>query len=1202
MTNDSLGESSDAILGHVMDEFMEAVRLGKTPPLSEYVERYPELEDDIRDLLPMVAMVEHSPPTDNPAARDPTTSIPEELGGYRIISEIGRGGMGVVYRARHLTLGREVALKVLPKSSIPDAGSEERFRREAKAAALLHHTNIVPVFEVGRDEEIHFYAMQYIHGLTVDRLQDELHRVRSGELELQHCAPETGVLLGVRERMPESTIGQSPGRATETLATGRSTSLQSCFRGIAEIGIQVADALQYAHARGIIHRDVKPANLLIDAAGVVWLTDFGLAKTEDDGFTRTGQFVGTLRYMSPERFSGRCDATSDIYSLGATLYELLALRPAFEARDRLQLIEQIANADPKPLREIDQRIPVDLETIVMKALEKEPQRRYQTAAELMEELRRFRDGEPILSRSATRLERAVKWARRRPAVAGLMALVFLVGTLGFSFSTWQWMRAARERDDRAIAQTRAEESLQRARDAVSAMLTQVGDKRLRNIPHMETLRQQLLEEAIRFNRSLVSISNDPDVRADTGEAHLMLADIYLMLGRTEAARQSFHDALTTFEDLHEDEPQSSEYAHRLAAAYTTAAAGFLEIQQPATARRFCEKALQGLADASTEERSETLARTHFTFARLESDAGNSVSAEDHYRATITALASLSGNTARLKHLRVRADSGLGEILSRTGRIPEAEVVLERMLSACIELVDRHPQERIFQEALADAYRQVGTFRKATNDRVAGRQHVEQSLAVQRKLAADFPHIPDYRKQVSSSLALLAISYAEGGNNTEAERLFTEARDEARQLSDDFPQVVDFLHLRHRTERVLGIFFYNSRQVPRAITALTASAADLEKFAAEYPANPYYRLEIALALHTLGHAHRANGSPDDGIRAIRRELEIEEALRIELPDDIKIRHKITQAHRAFGELYRAKEDYEAAESSFLTAIANQREVVAAVPERSEHHRHLTHAIENLASLYHEDLNDRQADAEALYMEAIGLKREIIRNDPNWYNPQVELADVLQRFGELHEQRQRHKSADEAFQESLDIYRRLFVDRKDDANLLLSLVAVTQSQARSKMRTKEWPEMIGLLKESVEFLGAAQELRPGDDGIRAQLAEPLLKLATGCLKVNRTREALAALDRVRDLTNRSKSIVTNTAATYVALSQHAGVDQVMRAQALACALEELALAQKTTWKQNEKPSKLSDDKRFDPVRSMPKFEKLLTDKAASDSESL
>ena len=312
------------------------------------------------------------------------------MGDYRILREIGRGGMGVVYEAEQVSLGRRVALKVLPWQVARDRTSLERFRREARASARLHHTNIVPVFEVGQDGEVSYYAMQFIQGQSLDSVIDELRRLR-GRSRLERGGParpraatrRAGGAIRARAGsarrpavarslltgrfdpgptvMPRRRRGPRPARATRSPSgpvppAVRDTSAvmpggtqlssvesrhRAFHRGVAHIGRQVASALAHAHARGILHRDIKPSNLLLDTEGVVWVSDFGLAKVDDDELTKTGDILGTLRYMAPERFRGQGDARADLYSLGLTLYELLVLRPAFDSPDRLALSEQI---------------------------------------------------------------------------------------------------------------------------------------------------------------------------------------------------------------------------------------------------------------------------------------------------------------------------------------------------------------------------------------------------------------------------------------------------------------------------------------------------------------------------------------------------------------------------------------------------------------------------------------------------------------------------------------------------------------------------------------------------------------------------------------------------------------------------------------------------------------------------------------------
>lgn len=420
----SSGASQDSRVHRLADEFLARYRHGEEITVEQFCEEHPDQSDELKGLLTAMAMLEGFPvsasSSDHLAAsvEELTESDPDEIGEYRIVRRIGHGGMGVVYDAEHTSLGRRVALKVLPKQFARSASARLRFEREARAAARMHHTNIVPIFEVGQADGYLFYAMQLIRGNSLDH---SIHQ------------PTTSAVPG------ESSIAIS-------LASSSTASAQrEFFRSIAKIGLQAAEALEYAHDRGIVHRDIKPSNLIQDDTGVVWLTDFGLAKHDDEGMTKTGEYLGTLRYMSPERFRGECGERADIYSLGLTLYELLTHRPAFATTDQLELIHQIKEKQPARLRSLDPRIPKDLETIVTKAIEKEPARRYQTAAEMADDLRRLLDDQPIVARRATLKEQLLLWRRRNPTLAASVAALLFVLIVGIAATTWKWREADQQR-------------------------------------------------------------------------------------------------------------------------------------------------------------------------------------------------------------------------------------------------------------------------------------------------------------------------------------------------------------------------------------------------------------------------------------------------------------------------------------------------------------------------------------------------------------------------------------------------------------------------------------------------------------------------------------------------------------------------------------------------------------------------------------
>jgi WD40 repeat protein len=417
---------------HRLDEaiaaYYEAVQLGQAPDRDKFLAGFPDLADELRSFLDDKAAFERracraSPP---PPAGEALTlgqgGTPAEpvslgtvryFGDYELLEEIARGGMGVVFRARQKSLNRTVALKMILAGRLASAADVQRFRTEAQAAANLDHPNILPIYEVGEHEGQHYFSMKLIEGGS---LADEVPRQAAGDSR------------------SEEDDSDSPSRS---------------WRPGAKLLAAVARAVHHAHRHGILHRDLKPANILLDRDGQPHVTDFGLAKHVEGepgvsapgaALTQSGAVVGTPSYMAPEQAAANKGLTTaaDIYSLGAILYELLTGRPPFRAATPLETLLQVLHQEPPHVRALAPKVPVDLETICLKCLEKEPGKRYASAEALAEDLERWLRGEPISARPAGSLERAWKWARRRPAVAALTfvslaaAVALLVGGLVFN--------------------------------------------------------------------------------------------------------------------------------------------------------------------------------------------------------------------------------------------------------------------------------------------------------------------------------------------------------------------------------------------------------------------------------------------------------------------------------------------------------------------------------------------------------------------------------------------------------------------------------------------------------------------------------------------------------------------------------------------------------------------------------------------------
>ncbi|MBI4607197.1 MAG: protein kinase [Planctomycetes bacterium] len=524
------GTAADPVLAECMEELTRRVQAGEPADPESFARAHPEHAEEIRRVFPVLEMLARleSPPTDGSpylATGGPPARV---LGDFRLLEEIGRGGMGIVYRAEQISLGRTVALKVLPFAAVLDEGQVRRFKQEAQAAAQLHHTNIVPVFCVGQERGVHYYSMQYIEGQSLAEAIGELRRLAQPQGRPQSSRAPSSETLGPL----------SPGPAGG----------QAYMRSVAQLGLEAAQALAHAHELGIIHRDVKPANLLLDRRGHLWLTDFGLAHCRaDSGLTVTGDVVGTLRYMSPEQALGRraaIDERTDVYSLGATLYELLTLEPACAGRDRAELLRRIAFEEPRPPRALNRAVPADLETIVLKAMEKEPADRYSSVAAMAEDLERFLEERPIAARRPGATARALRWCRRHRGATALLAVivVLLAATVSLALGQYQSRRLEeRERRERAYAEAVLREKLKLLRCETVSESSQrqpAPDRRffLRSDSSTFGL-AAVVEEAI---ASLARLASEMPQRF---EAHYHLARGLRLLGRPAEALARVEEAL-----------------------------------------------------------------------------------------------------------------------------------------------------------------------------------------------------------------------------------------------------------------------------------------------------------------------------------------------------------------------------------------------------------------------------------------------------------------------------------------------------------------------------------------------------------------------------------------------------------------------------------------------------------------------------------
>jgi tetratricopeptide (TPR) repeat protein len=497
--------SREDLVDAAIADWLEAAEAGNVPDSHEFLARHPDLVDELTAFLSDRARF------DRLAARIETAAYPQRtepaveppgrrLGDFEIVREIGHGGMGIVYEARQLSLKRTVALKLLNATFDRDPRAVQRFRREAEAAAMLRHANIVPIYATGEEAGTYYYAMELVAGPSLDRV-------------IKAAADDSG----------------ATGAATSSLAPQR----DDYFTRVAGLLAEAAQALDHAHERGVVHRDIKPSNLLLAPDGRLCVSDFGLARIgEQPGMTLTSEVIGSPLYMSPEQATGRLslDRRTDIYSLGVTLYELLVLRPPFEGTRRDQLLLQIIHDDPPPPRQWNRRVPYELETICLKAMEKDAGRRYQTALELSRDLGNFAAGLSIAARRRGSVGRAWNWYCRRPAVSALGTVLIVAAVLAAYFA-----HSARS--------TRHEIEVMQLQDAV--------------------------DEAL-----IANMSGDPDM-ADRAMARVAAIDpntgwLPLLRGHLAFQRGDYDEAVERLENAVKQLPESVAARSLLAASYVGA--------------------------------------------------------------------------------------------------------------------------------------------------------------------------------------------------------------------------------------------------------------------------------------------------------------------------------------------------------------------------------------------------------------------------------------------------------------------------------------------------------------------------------------------------------------------------------------------------------------------------------------------------------
>ena len=454
----------------VTEMFLGELHDGAVPSIESYAAKHNHLADEIRELFPTLVRLERIAPTILAPRSQDHLQQGARIGHFHIKELIGRGGMAEVYSAEDTRIKRMIALKLIRRSE-SDEKVRLRFQSEAMVVGQFHHTNIVPVFDAGSDGEFDYIAMQLIDGASLASMMDQLHlnpslmgwKIKPSD---SPAATNQGTPIGGLSRNSDSTA--------ELMMTSRAdgesgNSLKHYYENVARVGRQVADAIAYSHDQGVLHRDIKPGNVLIDSHGQAWVTDFGLAKSEKEHLTKTGDLVGTLSYMAPERLTGMCDQRSDIYSLGATIHCLLAGHPPNHVSTDSKHVGSSDNAGQAHTR-IPREVPNELAAIVRKCIAANPIDRYKSAAHVCDDFDRFLAGEPVAATRRNLFVQLSRWAQRNSALACVTGVLLITLASAAILATFVAARLERQKSELV----RVSEELKNERDQLLKTTTRLS--------------------------------------------------------------------------------------------------------------------------------------------------------------------------------------------------------------------------------------------------------------------------------------------------------------------------------------------------------------------------------------------------------------------------------------------------------------------------------------------------------------------------------------------------------------------------------------------------------------------------------------------------------------------------------------------------------------------------------------------------------
>ncbi|HET6574444.1 MAG TPA: protein kinase, partial [Fimbriiglobus sp.] len=715
-------------------------------------------------------------------------SLPQ-LPGYQVLERIGGGGMGVVYKARQVVTNRLVAVKMIA-DGLGDLSIRARFRAEAEAAARLRHPGVVQIYEVGDADGRPFLALEFCEGGSLaDRLDgaplppDRAAAVTEQLARAMHAGHRAGIVH--RDLKPSNVLLQRTEDRSQRSEVGSRKSevrSQKSDDGVAPVSTS-SDLRPLPSNLCLLTSDLCPK-----------IADFGLARLmdTDSGQTHSGMILGTPSYMAPEQAAGdnkSVGPASDVYALGAVLYELLTGAPPFRGTTLRDTIEQVLTRDPVPPRRLQPKVPLDLETVCLKCLRKEPANRYPSAEALAEDLRAFTEGRPVWARPVSWHEHVRKWARRRPGLARLTAALIAAVFVAIGVLVWSYF-------EKISQGKRREALLNQTVESVQMFLTEVAEEDLDGVPRMTQKRRVLLERALAIYQNLLASEDSPLVREQAARAYRRVGDIRRQLGHNDEALAAYARATADLEAMIAEQPNRSDLVRELADCHNFAGEVYRLTARPEQAAAAYRRALElqqalHAADPTARTYRQDLARSHYNLGIVAKDRGQGAEAKGELTEAVRLSEELSATDPtdpKPRHHLARARLNLGSVLRQTDGAAAARPVLERAVELFTQLREMDPRRPDYRRELAVCLNNLGNVHRDANrlgDAQTALGHAHDDLL--RGLVNEYPDVPEYRVELANVCNTLAAIYAESNRPDEADRYWRAAEDHLRRLVKEQPE-------------------------------------------------------------------------------------------------------------------------------------------------------------------------------------------------------------------------------------------------------------------------------------------------------------------------------------------------------------------------------------------------------------------------------